>query len=200
MLPMSQGDCSRCHYPHRSGQICPEQLFEIPLCIKESDRWLGHLVLRYNTPDNDLNQQIAGCYRRDAKSQKFPFKFNILSDQLYIASGRFQPTSKIVANLGRQKTTTSGYDILEARLSTRSADILHWYCSSGVPSAQTLYIEEVFSRSRFGWCLAALGLFVTVGGGIFVYLRGSDSSTQNWLALGAIILVLVLSALGSQAR
>ena len=90
IIPMPGDDCSRCHYPHPSGQICPHQLFEIPLCIKESDRWLGHLIIRYNTPDTVLSQQIADCYRRDAKSQKWTIKFHILSDRLYVASADCQ--------------------------------------------------------------------------------------------------------------
>ena len=93
-----------------------------------------------------------------------------------------------------------GYEVLEARLPSRSADILDWYLSSGYPSASTIYIEEKFCVSYFRWLVGALATALVVGGGILVYFRGYDSATQNWLGLAAIVIAVVLVGLVTQRR
>jgi hypothetical protein len=93
-----------------------------------------------------------------------------------------------------------GYEVLEARLPSRSADILDWYLSSGNPSANTIYIEEKFCVSCFRWLVGALATALVVGGGVFVYFRGYDSATQNWLGLAAIVIAVVLVGLVPQRR
>ena len=93
-----------------------------------------------------------------------------------------------------------GYEVLEARLPSRSADILHWYLSSGSPSAHTLYIEERFCVSCFRWLVGALATALVVGGAFFVYFKGYVASTQNWLGLAAIVVAVVLVGLIPQRR
>lgn len=93
-----------------------------------------------------------------------------------------------------------GYEVVEARLPSRSADILHWYLSSGNPSGNTLYIDEKFCVSCFRWLVGALATALVVGGGVFVYFRGYDSATQNWLGLAAIVIAVVLVGLVPRRR
>lgn len=75
-----------------------------------------------------------------------------------------------------------------------------WYLSSGNPSAQTLYIEEAFSRIRFGWLLTAFGLLLATGGALMIHFWGYRSVTQNWLALIAILSAVFLVAIGVKTK
>ena len=193
---MAHPACPHCHYTHPLGQICPHQLIQIPLGIKDSDRGLGCLIIRYDTTNHDLKRDIMMRYNSGTGNWTRAARLYTMSDRLYTVStvARCIMDFNVCtpnAKLWDQKTSSHGYVLLDSRFSSRSANIIHWYTSSGSPSGDTLYVEKKFS-SRFRWLVAAIVTLLAIGGGVFVYLRGYDSSTQNWLALAAIIAAVIL--------
>ena len=99
------------------------------------------------------------------------------------------------AKVRDQKSPSQDYVLLDARFPSRSANIVHWYTSLGVPSEHTLCVETKFS-SRYKWLVGAIVTLLAIGGGIYVYFKGHDSSTQCWLALIAIVAALIFFLLG----
>jgi hypothetical protein len=76
--------CVSCRYVHPRDQICPYQLFEIPLYVKGSNRHLGNLLLRYHTQNTVLSEHILARYRaRTSRFQRI-LTLSVISDNLYI--------------------------------------------------------------------------------------------------------------------
>jgi hypothetical protein len=89
----------------------------------------------------------------------------------------------------------SGYDILEVKFGLRSADIIDWWQTQQDPTALVLYIEERFSPIRFSCIIFLLLSSAAIGGGIFTAYKGSETSTQSWLAVVSLTFAVLLFGL-----
>jgi hypothetical protein len=59
----------------------------------------------------------------------------------------------------------------------------------------TIYMEEVFSASRFAGLVGVLLVLSVVGGSVYISQMGYDPSTQNWLSLCGIVFTVLLFGL-----
>jgi hypothetical protein len=59
----------------------------------------------------------------------------------------------------------------------------------------SIYMEEEFSSARFVCMLLALLLSVGSGGVVYVSFKGSETPTQSWLSLTAILTSIILFGL-----
>jgi hypothetical protein len=95
-----------------------------------------------------------------------------------------------------QKPSPSNYDLLESKYASRSVDLIQWWTESENNMADyNIYMEEEFSSTRFVCVLLALLVTVGVGGGVYTSFKGSETPTQSWLSLTAILSSIILVGL-----
>jgi hypothetical protein len=84
---MANAVCTRCRYIHPLGQICPKQLFQVRLGLKDSGKSFGSIIIKYNTTNEELKEALNDCYRRRIHAWTRSTRMYSISGELYTVSG-----------------------------------------------------------------------------------------------------------------
>lgn len=197
---MARTRCDICHTWHSSNvsnQVCPAKKFEITLRFKEDHNIVGRLVISAQMEDEVVFKQMKRLYDRRVSRWKRYTRFLVLSKRLFVVSwmlGLSHMWATIsIFDCGYQKSSGSDYDLVTGVRGTRSLAIID--ARQRFPMDCHLYMEEEVSSSRCLYTALMFMLSAVFGPGTYVVLKPDAPSTQNWIALTALLYLVILAFL-----